>query len=184
MRRHGLGGSANVVLAASLAKGFGVPMTVLAGRAATIARFDCESETRLHCSPPSIADLTAARQAIDINRHSGDGLRLELTRRVHRFREGVRRLGISTGRTLFPVQRLDLPKPADALTVHRRLHRMGVRAVLQRPTCRPGPAITFLITVRHSAAVIDRGVEAIGVALEIEPGRRRHPARVLAQGRP
>jgi 8-amino-7-oxononanoate synthase len=179
LRRHGLGG-ADVLLVASLAKGLGVPMTVLAGSAASITRFEHTSETRVHCSPPSSADLSAATRALEINRSAGDRLRLRLARLVRRFRHGLRRLGIQMARGLFPVQRLALPASVDVPALHGRLLSMGVRTVLQRPVCRPAPSLAFLITARHSPAAIDRALHAIGLALGMDQARRRPLAHALA----
>lgn len=81
LRRHALGG-AHIVVGASLAKGFGVPVAVLAGSDALMRRFKANSQTRLHASPPSVAVIHAAMHALALNRQCGDTLRLRLSRRV------------------------------------------------------------------------------------------------------
>jgi len=164
LHRHGIGG-ADVIVVASLAKGFGVPTTVVAGSAFEVDRFERESATRVHCSPPSAADLNAATHALTVNRRMGDVLRLKLARLVRRFRDGVRRFGIRMSDTLFPVQRLILPASVNVLAVHQHLQRLGVRAVLQTPVCRPVPSLAFLITAGHSESAVDRAVGSIGAAL-------------------
>ncbi len=44
-------GGPDVLVVSSLAKGFGVPLAVLAGSSAIIRRFEAKSETRIHNSP-------------------------------------------------------------------------------------------------------------------------------------
>jgi len=173
LRRHGVD-AAHVVLVSSMAKGFGVPMAMLGGSAAAIARFDAESATRVHCSPPSYAELHAAERALEANRVSGDALRLRLVRLVRRFRAGLRALDLSVGRSLFPVQSLASSAVVDAPALHRRLRELGVRTVLQRSACGAGATVSFLITARHTPAAIDRAVEAVATAVgAVVAGDRR-----------
>ncbi|HEX8903780.1 MAG TPA: hypothetical protein VF771_02920, partial [Longimicrobiaceae bacterium] len=56
----GDGDGGDVAAASSLAKGFGVPVAVLCGSEALVARFRDRAETRVHCSPPSEAVVHAA----------------------------------------------------------------------------------------------------------------------------
>ena len=51
----------------SLAKAFGVPVAALSGSTELVGRFVRESETRVHCSPPSIPVIHAADRALTIN---------------------------------------------------------------------------------------------------------------------
>ena len=67
LKWHG-GSSPHAIAGSSLAKAFGVPIAVLAGSEALIGRFEQRSETRLHCSPPSLAALRAAEHALAMNR--------------------------------------------------------------------------------------------------------------------
>ena len=164
LRRHGVDGT-HVLLVSSLAKGFGVPLAVLAGSTAEVARFEQESATRVHCSPPSLADLHAAERAIEVNRSSGDLLRRRLAQLVRRFRHGLRALGLrASGQSLFPVQSLATPRESDAGVLHRRLQRRGVRALLYKPACRPRAMVGFIITAGHTPAGIDRAVDAVADA--------------------
>ncbi len=50
----------NALVISSLAKGFGVPVAVLSGSSAVVRSFELRSDTRAHCSPPSVAVLRAA----------------------------------------------------------------------------------------------------------------------------
>ena len=67
--------SPDVIVGASLAKALGVPMAVLSGSEPVIRRFEQQSETRVHCSPPSLASLRAAEHALALNRRHGDDRR-------------------------------------------------------------------------------------------------------------
>jgi 8-amino-7-oxononanoate synthase len=151
--------SPHVLLVSSLAKGFGVPVTVVGGSERAVARFEAESATRVHCSPPSFADLHAVDHALRVNRDEGDARRFHLARLVQRLRRGLRGLGITAHSSLFPVQRLDLR--AGAVALYRWLLRRGVRGVLHRPACAPRISVSLIVTARHAPAAIDRAVEAV-----------------------
>jgi 8-amino-7-oxononanoate synthase len=163
LRRHGVDGR-HVVLVSSMAKGFGVPMAMLGGNADVISRMEAESATRVHCSPPSFAELHAAERALEVNRVSGDALRRRLARLVRRFRAGLRARDLSVSRSLLPVQ--SLTSVPDPRALHLRLLELGIRAVLQRSTCGSGATVSFLITAAHTPAAIDHAVEAVAASAE------------------
>ena len=60
-----------LIVVASLAKGFGVPVATLACSDAAVRRYMATSETRVHCSPPSNAHLHSAIAALAHQRHAG-----------------------------------------------------------------------------------------------------------------
>jgi len=171
---YGLGGGGSlrwsnvsgpdIVMVSSLAKGFGVPVAVLAGDSALLGRFEAQSETRMHSSPPSAAVVHAAERALSINHHSGETLRARLAQRVRRFREqlALRRLGARGG--LFPVQTLTPGAARDARLVHARLAASGIRAVLHAARSGRASRISFLITARHRVSDLDRAAEALARA--------------------
>jgi 8-amino-7-oxononanoate synthase len=68
----------DVLVVSSLAKGFGVPIAVLAGSRQLVQRFEERSLTRVHASPPSAAVIHAAEHALEVNATRGDTLRLRL----------------------------------------------------------------------------------------------------------
>jgi 8-amino-7-oxononanoate synthase len=159
--------SGQVVLISSLAKGFGVPLALLAGSDALIRGFEEKSETRVHTSPPSLAAIRAARRALHVNQHHGDELRGCLAHGVARFRRELSETGLSSVSAWLPVQTLArLPRIAVE-TVHQRLLRAGVRAVLHHAAGGKPPRISFLITARHTAAEIDRAASAVRDAVTI-----------------
>src|SRR5262245_35223551 len=65
LQRHGITGP-HIIVGASLAKGFGVPVALLAGGDSLLRRFERESASREHMSPPSMAEIQAARHALAV----------------------------------------------------------------------------------------------------------------------
>jgi 8-amino-7-oxononanoate synthase len=178
-------GGPHVIVGASLAKGFGVPVAVLAGNRALIENFAAASTTQVHCSPPSAASIAAAQHALAMNASGGDESRARLLERVARFRQRLRDIGLTAGGGLFPIQTLDPIETCDGASLHRRLLAGGVRAVLHRARARSGPAVTFLITALHSPSAIDQAADAIACAVRGRPrpssaGRARCRVPVLA----
>ena len=172
---HGGGGSLrfcgitapHVVLVSSMAKAFGVPMTVISGPASLIRRLEETGETRMHSSPPSIADVHAAEHALAGDLGRADRLRLRLARLVEAFQEAIRDLGprwLGLLNGIFPVQNIAVPAAA-ARQIHQELLRRGVLTVLHQGTCQRGPAIGFVITVRHTRADIERAGYALCASL-------------------
>jgi 8-amino-7-oxononanoate synthase len=167
---------------ASLAKGFGAPLAVLTGSRARLQEFEEKSLTRVHCSPPSIAALCAAEQAILRNRRDGDNLRARLLESVRRFRGGVRRsTSFRSGPGLFPMQTIHPTGPMTAAEAHERLLARGIRTVLQRGE-RGRPRITFIITTQHSPGEIDLAVRALAeiATLHSSEGRTYHHEDLVA----
>ncbi len=184
---HGGGGTSrrwdvagpDVLIGASMAKAFGTPVAVLCGAAAEVRRFMTLGETRVHCSPPSVANIRAAAHALELNRTCGDALRLRLAGLVGRFRARLAERGLSASGGLFPVQRVAVPPGHDASLLHRHLLRLGVRAVLVRDAPRRSPGLCFLINARQHPCVIDRAAGALASALRRSPLVSRpsdHPA--------
>jgi 8-amino-7-oxononanoate synthase len=162
LRWSGISGPETLVFS-SLAKGFGAPLAVLAGSKASIGKFEEESLTRVHCSPPSIAALHAAERAVSCNRRDGEARRAKLLELVRRFRRGLSTIGVIAGRGLFPVQTLRTKGAIPALELHRRLADRGVHAVLNR-AADGQPRVSFILTSRHTSAEIDAAVTAVAEA--------------------
>lgn len=159
----------DVLVYSSLAKGLGVPVAVLAGSRAWIREYEENSLTRVHCSQPSAAILRAAEHAIACNRREGDARRGRLLDLVGRFRRGLRAVGMTIGRGLFPVQTIrSCAQGIPASALHRRLAEDGVRAVLNRGE-NGIPLVSFLLTATHTAAQIDAAVSAIAAASSLLP---------------
>jgi 8-amino-7-oxononanoate synthase len=173
---HGVS-SPHVIAGSSLAKAFGVPIAVLGGSEALIRRFEQRSETRLHCSPPSLAALRAAEHALAMNRAHGDRRRLYVSRLVAHFRGQLRQIGLAAQRGLFPVQMINARDRVDARTLHLRLLGRGIRTVLVRRCRGIEMRLGFLINALHRPADIDRAIEALDGAMRLD-GVRAVSARV------
>jgi len=166
LRRFGCGGP-DVLLVSSLAKGFGVPIAALSGSSRRIESFEARSATRVHCSPPSIPVIYAARHALDFNSFCGDGLRRRLWSLIQRFRAGLRDAGLIPGRDCFPVQTI---RGLDAARLHSLLEQKGIRTVLYRARCEARTRIAFVINANHSAADVEKATVAIQQSLDILSG--------------
>jgi 8-amino-7-oxononanoate synthase len=162
LRWHGLAAT-NVAVGASLAKGFGAPLAVLAGEREVVRRFEEHAETRVHCSQPSMAAIGAAARALALNAALGDAARARLAALVRRLRAGLASIGYASPGGFFPVQVLDFRD--IAAVVHERLRRLGVCAPLHRDLHTGRPVISFLVTARHDERDIDAAVACLGRAL-------------------
>jgi len=160
LRWSGLHGP-DILLGSSLAKGFGVPVAALSGGKRLVRRFKLESDTRLHCSPPSVAVIQAAAHALAINQTQGNRLRLRLIERVRQFRKGLKLIGRSSSGRWFPVQTLCGIVGSSAVRLHQRLSRHGIRAILSRPHGSADARVSFLITARHDAVEIDQCIDML-----------------------
>jgi 8-amino-7-oxononanoate synthase len=160
-----------VVAVASLAKGFGVPLAVVAGGRMLIALLAALTPSRQHTSPPSAADLHAAEHALAANRRLGERLRRRLAGLVARLRRRLAELGITASGGLFPVQHLPAMPSAAAARLAGALADRGVLAVPQRHRCRPGATVTLLVTARHTPGDIDRAAAVVAAALAAVHGR-------------
>lgn len=160
MRYSGISGP-DLMVISSLAKGFGVPMAVLSGSASDVERFETKSDTRVHCSPPSVAVFHAAAHALFVNRHRGEGTRFRLARLVSHFRKRLAEVGLSAVGGLFPVQTLKTSPEFDPMILHERLLDCGIRTVLRRSHGGQGVRLTIIITALHHRHEIDFAVAAL-----------------------
>lgn len=153
--RLGLRGP-HLLLGASLAKGFGAPLALLAGPAPLLARFEAASQARVHSSPPSAAAVAAARHALLLNRREGGRRRRHLARAVQHLRRALAAAGLPALGGDFPVQTVALPAATDVQALQQRLQRRGLLAVPLR-----GPRLGLIANARHSAREIDAAVALV-----------------------
>lgn len=158
LRWHDLEDSLTVSVS-SMAKGFGVPLAVLSGSDKFVRQFEAASDTRVHASPPSIADIYAAEHAISINQLKGDALREKLVHNVVRFRNRLCDAGIFYKGGIFPVQAISVADNS-AVQIHKQLYRYGVKSVLQQSCMNQMPCISFIITARHNSVQLDEAANA------------------------
>ena len=151
----------HVIVVASMAKAFGVPVAVIGGNGKTMARLEELSFSRVHCSPPSAAVVAAALRALEINRRCGDELRETLRGNVAEFRRGLSQLGLVAVRGRFPVQPIRGGTGPEAAALHEFLEKRGVNALLGRTSGSGAAQVVFVLTARHSLAQLDAAVDAL-----------------------
>ena len=158
----------NVVVISSLAKGFGAPLAALSGSKDLVQKFNARGQTRLHCSPPSLADIHAAQRALDLNSTDGDALRLQLAQRIQQFHRRLAEAGFSADGGFFPVQTLRLPTHLNLVTLYQELLDDGIHTIL-RQGCEGQPRLSLIITARHSLNDIENTVQAIARVVNEQP---------------
>ena len=156
----------DVTVVASLAKGFGAPLAVLASGPEVVEDFKAQGLTWMHCSPPSMADVRAAEHALALNACVGDVLRERLLQRVRYFRRRLKDLGLRAGGSLFPVQTLSLPSGPDLWRLHRRLWDQGVQTVLLRADRQHPRQLAFVVNARHRFDEIDRAITILAQCVQ------------------
>ena len=173
-RPHGTGGGGSlpwhglyhreILSVSSLAKAFGVPIAVAAGSRSIIRRFQKRSQTRVHCSPPSLAALRASEHALALNRSDGSRLRGLLGSRIRLMRARMAAEGFKLNGRLFPVQTLKSVNGSDSKHLYRNLLEQGVQTVLRAGHLGDKTRISFIITARHTNAQINRAIPLIANA--------------------
>jgi 8-amino-7-oxononanoate synthase len=159
-----------VVYVASMAKAFGVPVAVVSGPVTAIDQLRERGAARLHCSPPSNADVAAAERALHLDL---DGARTRLAARTAALRRTISRAGLAVSGRIFPVVGVSIADAAARDEVRRRLERAGVRALWTTSRCAsPVPNLTFLVRSTHTR----RDVHQVGQALDGLPQRMRRTA--------
>jgi 8-amino-7-oxononanoate synthase len=168
---HGGGGSLRwtgadgpVIQVASLAKGFGAPVALLAGPAGLVEEIRARGPTRVHSSAPSTADVRAAHRALAVNARHGDRIRARLLWLVRRLRRRLAERGARVAAGEFPVQRLDPTDPQRAMAMRAWLHRAGLRSLVTPPPCRAGAAVTVVLTAALSSSEVDRAADLLAEA--------------------
>lgn len=164
-----------VVAICSLAKALGVPMAVLSGSRDFIRSFETASETRVHCSPASFADMRAAHHALAVNERVGDILRRRLAALVLRLRRGIGDERLETT-GIFPLQTLAPIPGLHPGALHRHLLEDHVRAFVHRSRCQSGSRVSLVINAGHTPNQIDEAIDAIARAIGLV--RKERASRV------
>jgi len=145
----------SIITIVSLAKAFGVPMSVLSGELRFINAFKDKSETRVNSSPTSNAHLVAASHAIRLNRLQGDQRRSKLWHNVQCIKRQLRKRGIFLQGGIFPVQHTKL-NPHKTFELFKRLKRNDIKTAMIIPHKGQQPAVSFIIRCNHSIEEILR----------------------------
>lgn len=144
----------NIVSISSLAKAFGVPAAILSGNERLVSIFKKESNTRLHSSPLSNADLAAVNNAIQLNKFQGDNYRMQLWQRVYHLKKALLKIGIHSKGGIFPMQIIDQFDRNSTIALFKKLKESGVECLLIQ-TKQGNPAIAFLLNNSHQKKEID-----------------------------
>lgn len=167
LRHHNIV-SPGVIAISSLAKGFGVPLAVLSGSTDFVRRFKAKSRTRVHCSPPTAADIRAAEHALKLNSERGDALRFQLAQRIQQFRYQLAEVGISADGGIYPIQTLRLPNNLNLNHIHQQLLNFGIRTILRRG-CDGTLRLALIITAWHSRQDVENAVHALAGIVKEQP---------------
>ncbi len=167
LRWHRIRG-ADVMVVSSLAKGFGVPVAVLAGSRECVDGFQVRSDTLVHSSPPSTAVCSAATNALTINRSSGDVLRARLAGRVAKFRKCLAAVGVRPAGAQFPVQTFRFESRRGAEQFHDALLSQNIRSVLVGPRAEHRGGVALIVTARHTADQIEYAAQKIASVLSCD----------------
>ncbi len=138
----------NIILGSSLAKAFGAPVAVLSGSSKIIQQVKERSLSRVHCSPPSMANIQSAWHALNINHIEGDYRRYILLQRIRQFKKGLQEESIKATKGIFPVLKVITSNSAQSKLLLKKLKKKGVQAILtvdqQKQT-----QVTFLFRADH-----------------------------------
>jgi 8-amino-7-oxononanoate synthase len=156
---RGLRGS-HVVVVASLAKAFGVPLAFAAGAAHQIGQLR-RGELAYATSPPDLASVLAAQNALTANANYGDSLRERLLNAVDELRVTLK----TTGTRHFPVQSWRFRDQLKARRMWQKLWGAGIWAIL-RESSSIESHIVFVLTAQHDEAVLARAFAAIQSAVD------------------
>ena len=156
----------NLLSISSMAKGFGVPVAVLSGETSEIMDFEMQSETRMHCSPPSIVTLHAAAHAIAMNRRQGDAMRARLLSRVRLFKQSLRMLGMRSRGGLFPVQVIGPVSGLPPPVLHAQLLASGIRTLLLQSRAASEVELCFNLNASLSLAELKKTIKTLRAIVE------------------
>jgi 8-amino-7-oxononanoate synthase len=170
------------LVGASLAKAFGVPMAVLSGSRGLIQRFKTQSLSRLHCSPPSVAVIQSAQNALTLNLRYGDSLRARLLANILYLQRGLGDMGLVADGGSFPVQTLQSIAGMTAPGLHQAFMQRGVKTLLLKPRAESAARVGMVINASHGFTDIDTCLGQLEAILA--PGNRRSRQHRPIQHRP
>ncbi|WP_162915694.1 aminotransferase class I/II-fold pyridoxal phosphate-dependent enzyme [Paraflavitalea soli] len=153
--------SDTIITIVSLAKGLGVPMSVISSTHQFIGSFARHSQTRVNSSPVSLAHLQAAMNAFRINRLEGDERRSALWRNISLLRSLLQRAGILVQGGIFPVQAIRCHSRQQTIRLWEELKKRNIRSVLITPHGEQQPALCLIVHSDHTPGDIRVLADAI-----------------------
>jgi 8-amino-7-oxononanoate synthase len=172
----------NLIVVGSLAKAFGAPLAMIAGAKAWIDRFEADSLTRVHCSPPSMAAISAGEHALALNAAEGEARRSRLLFLVKLFSQGLERIGMAAHGGMFPLQTLKYLTGVEAIELHARLLLTGVRTVLHRGADNGRALVSFVFNCLHTDDDIANALHALNLCRLTRSGMRLAYSRARKSG--
>ena len=159
----------------SLAKGFGAPLAVLLGAKDLVTQIAREGDSRVHTSPPSAADIAAARAALIANA-TGAICCGPVSRGASA--SCARAWPVSAHACSAPCpcrcRRSRCPPRTPARAVLAALDRRSIRALVTK-ACQGGLSLTVILTANHAAADVSHLIDALAAVLRLDTqgnGRR------------
>lgn len=156
----------DIITICSLAKGLGVPLSVMSGSSSLIRQFEKLSEIRVHCSPVSAAHVHAGLNALEENRENGLMLRQQLLKHVLLFKKLSADLGFISRGSFFPLQSLQHAQVLQPQQLYQKLANKAIKALLLEPHHTHKPSLSFCISATHSAEQIKRAAAGLASALK------------------
>jgi glycine C-acetyltransferase len=143
----------------TLSKAFGVIGGFVAGSIRLQEFLYQKARPFLFSSAQTAADTAACIAAVNILQQSGD-LVQKLWDNARRFQEGLRKVGLDTGKTQTPITPVMLGEAHTAQEFSRRLFEEGIFAMaIGYPTVPKGKArIRCMVSAAHSSDDLDMAV--------------------------
>ena len=160
--------SGSIICGSSTAKGLGVPVAVLSGAHEVIQAIKATSKIRWHCSPPSIASLSALDHALKVNEERGEILRRMLWKRVRHALIHMQQPGTNTEWNIFPLQGIRITHTPLRKRLYHQLQIHGFRTLYSKKE------IGLLFRADIHTETINTLMSIIGRTLGIGPNKKHY----------
>ena len=146
----GIGGRQNIVTITSLAKGFGVPITIIAASPRFIEKYTDNSTTRSSSSPVSMAHVHATQHALSLNEKYGEQRRAKLLENIVYFKKAMKAAGTFVHPSIFPVQLVSFENARHTLGFYQKMRQANIQTVLVKRHADDQPVIAFILRSNHT----------------------------------